>query len=136
MIVVVRVRGIHNVAPKIRHTLKLLRLHKPNHAVVVPDTPAIRGMLKVVKDYVTYGEVSDETLLKLIQKRGEKGSKKVANPEEVLERMKKGEKYDDLMDPVFRLHPPRKGWKSIKKAYPYGALGPRDNMDELLKRMM
>ncbi len=136
MIAIVRVRGIHNLKPKVRKTLELLRLHKPNHAVVVPDTPAYRGMLKIVKDYVTYGEVSDETLLKLIEKRGEKGSKKVSNPKEVLERMKKGEKYDDLMDPVFRLHPPRKGWKSIKRLYPYGALGPRDNMDDLLKRMM
>ena len=39
------------------------------------------------------------------------------------------------MDPVFRLHPPRKGLKNIKKAYPMGALGKRDDMDEFIKRM-
>ena len=33
-IAVVRVRGIRNLKPKIRKTLQLLKLNKPNHAVI------------------------------------------------------------------------------------------------------
>ncbi len=141
LIAIVRVRGIRKVKPKIRKTLALLKLHKPNHAVLYKANPALIGMLKVVKDYVTFGEVSKETVERLIAKRGEKGSKRAKelyNEEkikEIAERIYSGEKVGEI-DPVFRLHPPRRGWKSIKAHYPKGALGYRDNMDDLLRRMM
>ena len=35
-----------------------------------------------------------------------------------------------------RLHPPRKGYKTIKKPAPEGDLGKREDMNLLLKRMM
>lgn len=143
VIAVIRVRGRRNVKPKIRKTLELLKLHKTNHAVVYKATPSIIGMLKVVKDYVTFGEISKEDLKNLILKRGERGRKKakeIYSPEAVEEFVEKffndSVKISDFVDPVFRLHPPRKGWKDIKAHYPRGALGYRDNMSLLLKRMM
>ena len=141
LIAVVRVRGIRNVKPKIRHTLSLMRLHKPNHGIVIKATKSAMGMLNVVKDYVAYGKISKETLIKLIHKRGELGSKRVkeiykeeeikAIAEEIAAKGK-----TDKVDPVFRLHPPRRGWKNIKMHYPRGALGRREDMDELIRRMM
>ena len=143
VIAIVRVRGRRNVKPKIRKTLELLKLHRTNHAVVYKATPAVIGMLKVVKDYVTFGEITKEDLTALILKRGEKGRKKareIYSEEAVKEFVGKffnGEgRIKDFIDPVFRLHPPRKGWKDIKAHYPKGALGYRDNMSLLLKRMM
>ena len=139
---VVRLRGIRNIKPRIRKTLELLRLNKPNHCVIVPDTPQYRGMLNVCKDYIAYGSISEETLAKLIEKRGEKGSKRIVDlmeSEEIKKLAKKimhGEKVKEVLDPVFRLHPPRKGMKSIKLHYPFGELGKRDSMDSLIKRMM
>lgn len=121
-IAVVRVRGVRNMEPKIKRTLELLRLTRPNHCVLVDGTPQINGMINVVRDYVAFGPVSDDTISGLIAKRGENGSKK-ADP--------KGEH-----DPVFRLHPPRKGYKDIKRHYPRGDIGKRDDMDNLLKRMI
>lgn len=126
MLAIVRVRGRWGVKPKIKKTLELLKLHKPNHCVVYPDTPSIRGMLKIVENYVAYGKISEETFKALFNKRGE-GS---------LERALELFKSNNKIDVVFRLHPPRKGWKSIKDPYPRGALGERDDMDNLLKRMM
>ncbi len=126
MIAIVRVRGRFGLKPKIKRTLELLKLHKPNHCVIYNDTPSIRGMLKVIEDYVAYGEIDEKTLISLIKTRSN------LNPEETIKIIKNGGKINY----VFRLHPPRKGWGSIKQRYPKGALGRRDDMDELLKRMM
>ena len=138
LVAVVRIRGRRNVKPRIRKTLELLRLHKPNHAVVYKESPSLMGMLNKVKDYVAYGNISEKTFLALLEKRGEKGSKKlkeVANVEEVAKAFIESGKRE--FDPVFRLHPPRKGWKDIKKPYTAGGdLGKRPDMDSLLKRMM
>ncbi len=140
-IAIARVRGRRGVKPKIRKTLELLKLHRPNHVVVYKATPSLLGMLRIVKDYVTFGEVSKETLERLVAKRGEKGSRRAkelyneAKVREIAEKLYNGEKVEDI-DPVFRLHPPRGGWKSIKAHYPKGALGNRGSMDELLRRMM
>jgi hypothetical protein len=40
------------------------------------------------------------------------------------------------LDKVFRLHPPRRGYKNIKLHYPKGDIGKRDSMDDLIKRMI
>ncbi len=140
---VVRVRGIRKVKPKIKKTLEFLRLNRPNHCVVVDDSPTAKGMLSIVKDYVTFGEIDEETFSRLLYKRGRRGSKLLKNITEK-EKIKSAAKdiLDGKMtvaqfaDPVFALHPPRKGYKNIKKPYPFGDLGKRDNMGLLLRRMM
>ncbi len=141
IIAVVRIRGIRNIKPKIRKTLDLLKLNKPNHAVLYKESESIKGMLSTAKDYITFGYVNEETIKKLIMKRGEKGSKRTKEIYEekevdaiVKEITDKGK--TDKVDPVFRLHPPRRGWKNIKMHYPRGDLGKRDNMDEIIRRMM
>ncbi len=124
-IAVVRIRGIRSMEPKIKHTLERLRLSKPHHCVLIPTSPQYLGMINLVKDYVAFGPVTEETVTKLIAKRGESGSQRFSEA--------KGEKK---LDPVFRLHPPRRGYKDIKRNYPFGDLGKRPDMDDLLKRMM
>jgi large subunit ribosomal protein L30 len=139
LVAAVRVRGRFNIKPKIRTTLELLRLHKPNHCVVFKANSALLGMLQRAKDYITFGEISKETFVRLLMKRGERGSKRGLSKEEaekIADAVLNGGKLKDFVDPVFRLHPPRRGWKNIKQQYPRGALGLRDNMDELLNRMM
>jgi len=142
-IAVVRVRGIRKMKPKIKKTLEMLRLNKPNHCVVIEDSKPNMGMLNVTRDYIAFGEIDEETLFKLIYKRGMKGSKKL---NELMDKDKikqaagsisKGEsKLSDVIDPVFMLHPPRRGYKNIKKPYPSGDLGKRDDMNLLLRKMM
>ena len=131
MFLVIRVRGTTGVNRDIADTLKMLRLHRINHAVLVEDNPSYIGMLQKAKDYITWGEVNSDTLTEIIAKRGEFiGGIKVTNEilaelaentgyssiEELANSLINGDvKATDLdMKPVFRLHPPRKGYEGIR----------------------
>ncbi|MEM2963568.1 MAG: uL30 family ribosomal protein [Candidatus Anstonellales archaeon] len=110
MLAVIRVRaGSPN--PKTKKTLELLKLTRVNHCVLVPSTPSLRGMIAVCKDYVAYGAPSQDIITRLHEKYGNK-------------------------ETLFRLHPPRGGWKSIKKPYPRGALGFHKDINKILKKML
>lgn len=141
-IAIVRVRGIRNLAPKIKKTLELLRLNKPNHCVLVEDSPQNLGMLNIVKDYVTFGPVAEETIYRLLLRRGTRGAsllRKVAKEDDIKKAAKEvsaGKKLAEYADPVFRLPPPSKGYKDIRRSYPAGDLGRRGEMDTLLRRMI
>lgn len=135
---VVRVRGVRSISPRINKTLELLKLERPNHCVVVEDTPQNLGMLKHAKDYVTYGPVAEETLLSMLKKRGTKEGKHLKD-EDVKKATKEifgGKKTSEFVNPVFRLSPPSKGFSDKKKIYPQGELGKRPEMDTLLRRMI
>ena len=150
---VVRVRGSVGVRGDIADTLKMLRLHRVNHCVVVPNTETYKGMLNKAKDYITYGEIDKDTLVKLILKRGRLPGNKRLNEEKIKELMdlsveELAEKIvnDEILlkntplKPVFRLHPPRKGYDKagIKKPFSVGgALGYRGSeINTLLEKMM
>ena len=45
---VVRVRGSVNVKPKIKETMKLMRLNRVNHCVIIPENETYTGMLKII----------------------------------------------------------------------------------------
>src|SRR5512135_2617641 len=75
----IRIRGVRDIAPRIRKTLELLRLEKPNNCVLVEDTKQNVGMLEHAKDYITYGPVDEQTILGLLQKRGMKGSSRLGS---------------------------------------------------------
>jgi large subunit ribosomal protein L30 len=134
-LVVVRIRGLVSAQREARETLDLLHLNHTNHAVIIDNRPAYKGMLQRVNSYVTYGEPTKETLAIMIQKRGlYAGSKKIT--EEYLTKI--GYKnIDDLAEAIvnckvqysklpdiqarFRLHPPSKGYKGkTKKGFQAG----------------
>lgn len=137
---VVRVRGVRGIAPRINKTMELLKLMRPNHCVLVDDTPQNLGMLRHAKDYVTYGPVAEGTIYSLLRKRGMKDGRRLEMKEEELKKTAKeisgGKKTSDFANPVFRLNPPSKGYGDKKRAYPNGELGKRPEMDTLLRRMV
>jgi len=142
-IAIVRIRGRRSLDPDIKKTLEILCLYRTNQCVIMEDTPSLRGMLQLCKDYVAFGSVKEETIAALMQKRGEKGSRmlsEIMESGEIAQAAKKiahGEKVKNFADRVFRLHPPRKGFADIKRPASLGGdLGPRDDMDDLIKRMM
>ncbi len=141
-IAIVRVRGVRSMKPRIKRTLELLKLQKPNHCVVYSATPQLLGMVNIAKDYIAFGEISEEFLAALLAKRGEKGSKmlselmKEAEFKNAAKEIFGGKKVSEFADPVFRLHPPRGGYKNIKVIFPQGGLGKRTDMDTFVKRMM
>lgn len=114
MIVAVKVRSDIDARKKAKDILKNLNLEKTNQCVVFEKSDSVMGMLQRVKDYTAFGEVSDETLEKLSEIKGNK--------------IKNGDTID--------LSPPTKGYKSTKKQVGQGgSLGNRDDMDELLGKM-
>ena len=66
----VRIGGAPGMRTKIMDTLKMLRMHKINHGVLIWGTPSSRGMLIKCKDYVAYGEIDEKTLIRLLRVRG------------------------------------------------------------------
>ncbi|VVB97978.1 50S ribosomal protein L30 [uncultured archaeon] len=140
---IIRVRGRRNMDPKIKKTLELLNLRRPNHCVLMEDTPYTKGMLNLTKDYVTFGAVTEPAILHLLTKRGRKGSKRLSElskEAEIKEMAKKlatdaKAKARDFVDPVFTLRPPSKGWRDIKRPFPGGDLGARPDVSALIKRM-
>jgi large subunit ribosomal protein L30 len=139
---VVRVRGVRNIAPRIKKTLELLRLMRPNHCILVEDTKQNLGMLAKAKDYVAFGPVAEETVFSLLAKRGKnegvtfKVSLKEGDIKKMAKEISGGKKTSEFANPVFRLNPPSKGYKDKKTAYPNGELGKRPEMDTLLRKMI
>merc|ERR1719420_1426912 len=67
---VIRVRGINRMSPKVRKVLRLLRLRQLHNGVLIKMNKATIGMLKLVEPYVAYGYPSVATIKKLVCKRG------------------------------------------------------------------
>ncbi|MHC1636057.1 MAG: 50S ribosomal protein L30 [Candidatus Methanospirareceae archaeon] len=154
MYAVVRLRGSVNVRREIKDTLKMLRLHKINHCAIVEKNPYYEGMLRKVKDYVAWGEISEDMLELLLRRRGRlEGNKRLTD-----EYVKENTPFDSIKDlahaiytgkvkmkelmkykikPILRLHPPRKGHRGIKKSFKEGGeLGYHgEKINELLYKM-
>jgi large subunit ribosomal protein L30 len=153
LLAVIRLRSGVEMKPDIRKTLESLRLDRVNHCVLVPKNPSTDGMLQKAKDYITWGNVKSETLARMILKRG----KLVGDIPVTNQYIKDNTKYDSLIKfadailtgkekysslkevkPIFRLHPPLKGYEGVKHAYSVGgALGYRgEEINKLLDRML
>jgi len=130
----------------------MLRLARTNNAVLVDDRPAYMGMLYRVQNYVTWGEVSKETVALLLKERGRlAGGKKLTDEsseklgyksldalaDEIASCKVEYQKLPNVQ-PVFKLHPPSKGFKGkTKKSYAAGGeAGYRgEAINDLIKRM-
>jgi len=149
----VRVRGVSDISKEIKDTLNMLRLTRNCHATLIDDRPSYLGMLHKVQNYVTWGEISKENIGLLLKKRGRLvGDEKLTDHHaqelgykslgELTEATYKAEvEYSRLpnIKPVFRLHPPKKGFKGkVKRSYAAGGVtGYRgEAINDLLKRMV
>jgi len=150
---VIQVRSTIKSAKGVRETLEHMRLHTVNHLVLLSENASTKGMLQKVKDYVTYGDIDAKTLAEVLRKRGRlvgnkrltdeyvKANTKYGNIEELANAILKGEaKISDVKDlkPVFRLHPPHKGYEHLKRHYTVGgSLGDRGkDINRLIARMI
>ncbi|HDM36776.1 MAG TPA: 50S ribosomal protein L30 [Candidatus Syntrophoarchaeum butanivorans] len=152
MYAVIRLRGDVGLRPEIRDTLKMLRLHRVNHCVLLPDDPHYLGMIKKVTNHVAWGEVNLESVELLLRRRGRlEGGKRLTD-----EYLRENTEFDSIeslsraiyegkvrikdipkLKPVFRLHPPRKGHRGIKRSFKEGGeLGYHgDKINDLIKKM-
>lgn len=120
MIAVIRIKGMIGLRKAVAETLYRIRLRR-KYACVVFEKPteAQIKMLKGIRDFVAFGEISDETYKELKKKRGLKGA-------------------DGKLKPFFRLHPPRGGIDAKKHfGVKKGVLGDnKDKINDLIVRML
>ncbi|AGN25835.1 50S ribosomal protein L30 [Candidatus Methanomassiliicoccus intestinalis] len=150
---VIRVRGHKNINKDIEDTMNMLRLTRINHCVIIPENAVMKGMLQKSKDFITWGEVSEETLAKMIKVRGKLMGDKPIDDEYVSQNSQFSSvdefaksvvndevKYASLKDvkPIFRLHPPRQGYEAVKKdVKTHGSLGYRGaSINVLIEKML
>ena len=152
-IIAVRIRGTTLASKEVIDTLKMLNLTRANHCVIISDNPSTRGMLQKVQIYTTWGDATRELIAKLLVKRGQvAGGQKLTDAY-----IKENSKFSSIWDfaqavaadkanmkdvkglkPVLRLHPPIKGYKSVKLTYAEGGdLGDRGKeIESLVTRMV
>lgn len=149
---VIRLRGQVNVHHDLRATLDMLNIRKNMYMTLVPSTPSYLGMLKKVRDLITWGEIEQEILEHVLNKRGElEGREKItdkyikdnteyATIKAFSKALVKGEtSLNDVpnMKRFFRLRPARKGYKGVKRGFAEGGeVGYRGSaINELIVRM-
>ena len=153
-IAVIRIRGSTGIKKEIKDTMGMLRLYNKNHCVIINNSPNLIGMLRKVKDYVTWGEIDENTFKELLLNRGRIVGKKKLNEQYLKEKtklsieefskeffnFKKTLKDVPGLKLYFRLKPPVKGFerKGIKTPFSIGGvIGYRkDKINNLLLRML
>jgi large subunit ribosomal protein L30 len=148
---IVRVRGSIHARHDIVETMRVLHLTRANHATVVPERPEFRGMITRINGYVTWGEADPKAVSLLLEHRGVTDSGAALTPEHLSEAggakdlgelaarvTKDGLPQIPGLRPLFRLTPPKGGWRSTKKPFTRGgALGYRGTaINDLIQRMV
>ncbi|MGC8678817.1 MAG: 50S ribosomal protein L30 [Fervidicoccaceae archaeon] len=155
LIAIIRLKGRVNIKEEEEKTLQLLRLKKKYNMSVYPkDLPGLDGMLNKVRHLVTWGEINEETLEEVLRKRGrisgnrrlnDAALKELFNIDSVhvlAQKIFNGEiklHEQEKIKPIFRLHPPKGGFKrSTRKYFEVGGeLGYRgDAINELIRKMI
>jgi len=153
-IAVVRIRGSIGVRKEIKDTLKMLRLNNKNSCVVIKNSQPNVGMIKKIKDFVTWGEINEKTFSELLKKRGKIVGKKILTEEYLKGKLKinidefskeffnskKELKNVPGLKLYFRLKPPVGGFERKGVKVPYslgGVLGYRkDKINDLIIKML
>ena len=147
---IVRLRGSAQKPTAINYALQCLGLTRVNSCVVLEYNDYNKGQLKKVKDYVTFGEINDDTLKSMVEKRGRlEGDKRITDSflkekklsiDTLLKMYKQdvNKVYALGIKKVFRLSPASKGLKSVKLSFAQGGdLSYRgDKINDLLNKMI
>jgi len=115
MIAIIRIKGQVGVNRKIAETFHRLKLRKKYSCIVLENPTAEQlGMMKALRNFAAYGEISQKTYKELVKKRGGKTKN------------------------FFRLHPPRGGIDSKKHfGVDKGVLGNhKEKINDLIWRML
>ena len=79
----------------------MLRLKAPNHCAIVAETESYKGMLRVVKDACTWGEIEKDTLMELLRRRLRlKGNKRL--DEKTLKEITGFNGYEELAEALLQ----------------------------------
>jgi large subunit ribosomal protein L30 len=139
MYAVIRIRGEIKTKPDVRKAFETLNLNRVNHMSIWPETKSNYRAIKKVEGYATFGNVNEEVLGMILEKRGnfEEGT----DAKKAFAALKSGKSANEAgIKNCFRLSPPRKGHarKGIKKSFNLGgALGERrEAINDLILKMI
>lgn len=151
---VVRLRGKTGLNKKIKDTFSMMRLYKKNNCAVINGFPSYLGMLESVKEYITWGEIDEETFKLLLINRGRLAGNKKLSEEYLKEKtsldieqftkefFESRKKLKDIpgLKLFFRLKPPTQGFerKGIKVPYSLGGTWGyrKEKINDLIRRMI
>jgi large subunit ribosomal protein L30 len=162
---VVRMKGTVNVPYWARITLESLSLNKRFRATIIPENAQTLGMLRKIKEFVSWTSVDTEFIREFIEKRGRSSSSRLFsaapdNPNgqindnntenkesqnvdlsKIVSIISQNELYLSKISgikPWFALNPPKGGFKrKSKRSYSQaGILGENKELVSIVKRMM
>merc|ERR1712058_141121 len=157
---VMRIRGINQVAPKVKKVLQLFRLRQINNGVFIKLNKATLNMLRICEPYITWGSPNLKSVRELIYKRGHvkiDGNRKPITSNDMIEQslgkfgiicvediiheiftVGPNFKYASNFLWPFKLNTPTGGWrKKVNHFVEGGDFGCReDKINELLKKMI
>jgi len=126
-IAIVRIRGKLNIRKEIVDTMNMLKLYKKNSCVVLDINGQNIGMVTKMKDYVTWGEIDQDTFKILLKKRGKLAGNKSLTEQYIKEKLNM--EFDEFvkeffeskrrlkdvpgLKQFFRLSPPIKGFEKL-----------------------
>ncbi|VVC41204.1 Ribosomal protein L30, N-terminal,Ribosomal protein L7, eukaryotic,Exonuclease, phage-type/RecB, C- [Cinara cedri] len=157
---IMRIRGVNQVAPKVKKVLQLFRLRQINNGIFIKLNKATLNMLRICEPYVTWGYPNLKSVRELVYKRGFakiNGQRIPITNNEMIE--KKLGKYgiictEDLVHCIYRadrrfkyamnflwpfkLNTPTGGWRKKTNHYVEGGdFGNReDTINKLLRKMV
>lgn len=141
LLAVIRISGILHVRNDIANALDRLMLRRKYSCVLInSNNKNLYGMLKKIRNFVSYGAIDNNILDKLVKERGKsvEGNKRKVkiDTNEVVKGLVEGKKLNEFgLKPFFRLHPPRGGIRS-KLHYPKGVLGENKEINKLIERIL
>jgi large subunit ribosomal protein L30 len=150
-LIVVNLRGGVNTRAPVRKTLQEMKIAKRFNSTIVPDTIVYRGMLNAAKDHVAWCKADASTVEKILNSRAEKskGTSEQRNSAKgaatsyamLAKELEEGKIRLDGSQGIrnlFRLHPPRGGFKrSTRRPYNQGGvLGFNKDLPSLIEKMV
>jgi 60S ribosomal protein uL30 len=157
---VMRIRGINQVAPKVKKTLQLFRLRQINNGVFIKLNKATLNMLRICEPQIAWGTPNLKSVRELVYKRGfvkVNGNRTPITTNDIIE--KNLGKYgiicvEDLIHEIFTIGPnfkyasnflwpfklnnPAGGWRNkVNHFVEGGDFGNREEkINELLRKMV
>merc|ERR1711935_6119 len=152
----VRIKGINAVAPKVKKVLQLFRLLQINNAVFIKVNKATMNMIRIIEPYISYGYPNLKTVRDLVYKRGygkvqkrrtplsdngiieaALGAKGIICIEDVIhEIVTAGEHFKAVTNFLwpFKLNNPTGGWKKKNNHFTEG--GDYGNREEFVNKLV
>jgi 60S ribosomal protein uL30 len=155
--VLIRIKGINAIAPKVKKTLQLFRLLQINNAVFVKVNKATINMIRLIEPYIAWGYPNVKTVREMIYKRGygKVQKRRVPLSDNAIIEAELGEKcgvicVEDLVHEIvtagehfkavsnflwpFKLNTPNGGWN--KKTYHFVEGGDSGNREQYINKLI